>query len=110
MSPRKKLPRLPGPGSVVVVHLREPREKIWGMLLAMDAPGLWIKGVDVNSFEDWCRQEAGGEEVGIAPSTAFLPFLRVEKLVLDEPMGSVPSMSQRLFQITGKCPEGALGE
>ena len=99
---------LPGAGSIVVAHLREPREKIWGILIALENPGIWIRGVDVHSFEDWARQVGKDGEGLIAPSTLFLPFLRVEKLVLDEPMGPVPSMAQRLEQMAGVTAEAAL--
>lgn len=109
MSARAKMRLLPVAGSMVVAHLRDPREKVWGVLLALEAPGLWLRGVDVNSFEDWARQAGKDEEGSVAPSTLFLPFLRVEKLVLDEPMGSVPSMAQRLERLSGITAEVALG-
>jgi hypothetical protein len=92
----------------MVAHLRDPREKIWGILLALETPGLWIRGVDVNSFEDWARQVGKDGDGFIAPSTLFLPFLRVEKLVLDEPLGPVLSMAQRLEQMAGITAETAL--
>lgn len=110
MSARTKVRLLPGAGSVIVAHLCEPREKIWGVLLALETPGVWLRGVDVHSFEDWARQVGKeGEEVSITPSTLFLPFRRLEKLVLDEPMGSVPSMAQRLEQMAGIPVDSALG-
>lgn len=109
MSPPKKAPSVPGPGSIVLVHLREPREKLWGMLLSLEVPGLWIRGLDVNSFEDWARQLGKGEDGGIAPTTVFVPHLRLEKLALDEPMPPVPSMGERFEQMAGMAPGAALG-
>jgi hypothetical protein len=109
MTARRKAPRTPAPGAIVLIHLREPREKIWGMLLSLDTPGLWVRGVDVNTFEDWARQVGGSGEEGIAPSTLFLPFLRVEKVALDEPMPPVPSMAQRFREMAGIAIEEALG-
>ena len=109
MNARAKVRLVPGPGTVVVAHLGEPREKIWGVILALEAPGVWLRGVDVNSFDDWARQVGRDEDGSITPSTLFFPFRRVEKLVLDEPMGSVPSLAQRLEQLAGIPAQAALG-
>ncbi|MCI4397862.1 MAG: hypothetical protein JHC34_03390 [Acidobacteria bacterium] len=91
----------PTPGCAVVAHLREPREKLWGVLLGMDGSGAWLRGIDLGSFEDWARQEASRQETGIGLSTIFVPFLRVEKLVLDEGVGGAPSLSKRFEAIAG---------
>lgn len=91
----------PPPGSAVVAHLRDPREKLWGFLLSVDAAGAWIRGIDLASFEDWARQEAQGGEAGLGLSTFFVPFLRVEKLVVDEGAAGVGSLSERFRDITG---------
>jgi len=90
-----------GPGSCVVLHLRDPREKSWGLLLRMDPTGVWLRGMDLASVEDWARQVAagGGGTMGLA--TFFVPYARLEKIVLDEPLGPVPSLAQRFEQITG---------
>ena len=92
----------PGPGQFIVAHLRDPREKIWGMLLAMDAAGAWIRGIDVRSFGDWARDSRDGSPDTMGPSTVFFPYLRVDKLVLDEPVGGTPSMVQDFERISGK--------
>jgi len=84
-----------------VAHLRDPREKLWGFLLAVDAAGAWLRGIDLASFEDWARQEAQGGEAGLGLSTLFVPFLRVEKLVVDEGGAGVASLSERFEAITG---------
>ena len=88
-------------GCAVIAHLREPREKLWGFLLGMDAAGAWLRGIDLGSFEDWARQEASGEKAGVGLSTIFVPFLRVEKLVLDEGVAGAPSLSKRFEAIAG---------
>lgn len=101
---RTPLPVILGPppaGTVVVAHLREPREKFWGFLLSMDGAGAWVRGIDLSSFEDWARQEAQGSQEGMGLSTLFLPFLRVEKLVVDENSGGLPSLCDRFHGITG---------
>jgi len=91
----------PAPGTPVVAHLRDPREKLWGFLLALDAAGAWLRGIELESFEHWARQEAGTGETGLALSTVFIPYLRVEKFVVDEASGGVGSLSDRFEAIAG---------
>ncbi len=99
--PSRQLFESPKPGCAVIAHLREPREKLWGFLLGMDGSGAWFRGIDLGSFEDWARQEASGKETGMGLSTIFVPFLRVEKLVLDEGTAGAASLSQRFEAIAG---------
>ncbi len=91
----------PPPGCAVVAYLRDPREKLWGFLLALDAAGAWLRAIDLDSFEDWARQEAAGEDATIGLSTLFVPFLRVEKFVVDEDQPGLGSLSRRFEAITG---------
>ncbi len=99
----------PGPGTWVVVYLRDPREKAFGMLLDMEAAGGWFRGIELGSFEDWAREIASGREAAMGLSTFFVPFLRVEKIVADEPVGLVPSLAQLFQAITGRSLEECLG-
>jgi hypothetical protein len=71
-------------GSLVVVHCANPREKHWGLLIRMDGLGVVLRGLDLESVEDWLAQERGGGEPLIAPSTFFLPTHRVIRLDLDD--------------------------
>jgi hypothetical protein len=50
--------------------------------------------VDLNSFDHLIRQvnEPDGERVGLP--TVFFPMTRVERISLDEPSGSIPSMAE----------------
>ena len=70
-------------GDVVVVHCREPREKVWGLLLQLDGVGVCVRGMDLGSVEDWLCQEASGGERLLGPSTFFLPLHRVQRVDLD---------------------------
>ncbi len=90
-----------GPGSCVILHLRDPREKSWGLLIRMDPTGVWVRGIDLASVEDWARQVAAGAGGTMGLATFFVPYARLEKIVLDEPLGPVPSLAQRFEQITG---------
>jgi hypothetical protein len=86
----------------VVVYLRDPREKSWGILLKADAAGLWIRGIELDSFESWAREVARGEAGALGLSTVFVPLGRVEKLVVDERLGPVPSFAERFERVTGR--------
>jgi len=100
----------PGPGVAVVVYLRDPREQCWGILRGLETAGVWLRGVDMNAFEDWARAIAAGRDDGVTASTLFIPHLRIEKMVVDEDYASVPSMSRKLREITGKTAEDILLE
>lgn len=91
-------------GSVVIINLQQPREKVLGLLLKLDGLGAQLRGIDLNSFEDLVRQAAGGDtEDGFGPvlSTIFLPAGRIERILLDEPAGTLPSCGQRFHRSTG---------
>jgi hypothetical protein len=83
--------------SIVVVSLHSPREKVWGQLLALSPAGITLRGIDLNSFDDFVRQvrHPEGERVGLP--MAFFPMQRVERVALDEPSGDIPSMAD-LFE------------
>src|ERR1700733_8261217 len=79
--------------SIVVVTLHTPREKMWGELVALNTAGITIRGIDLNSFDDFVRQvlHPEGDRVGLP--TVFFPMQRIERISLDEPSGSIPSMA-----------------
>lgn len=80
--------------SIVIVSLHDPKEKIWGQLIALTQGGVTVRGIDLNSFDDFIRQvlDPDGGPVGLA--TIFYPMHRVERIALDEPKGDIPSLSQ----------------
>ncbi len=82
------------PNSIVVISLHSPKEKVWGILLEVNTSGVTVRGVDLNSFDHLIRQvnEPDGERVGLP--TVFFPMTRVERISLDEPSGSIPSMAE----------------
>jgi hypothetical protein len=90
------------PHSIVVVSLHSPREKVWGELLAINPAGITMRGVDLNSFDHFVRQvnEPDGERVGLP--TVFFPMTRVERVALDEPSGSIPSMNELFARKVGR--------
>lgn len=52
------------PGQAVLVYLREPQEKLWGILRRLDGAGVVLEGIDLTSFDDWVAQIERGEERG----------------------------------------------
>lgn len=94
------------PGAVVIVTLSNPREKFWGMILALAAEGLSLSGVELASFEDLAVMVKDGEP--FSPAVVFFPMHRIERVELDLPDGNLPSLSQRFLAKTGLEPSAAL--
>ena len=87
--------------SAVIVSLQNPREKIWGVLLAVNSFGITLRGIDINSFQDWVRSVANNTDT-MSLSTMFLPMMRVEKATLDENFGMYKSFSEQFFERVGR--------
>jgi len=90
------------PNSIILLNLQSPKEKLWGELVSMNAAGVTIRGIDLNSFDDFIRQvlDPEGDRVGLP--TLFFPMQRVERIALDEPHGSIPSLAERFEQKVGR--------
>ena len=98
------------PHAIVIVSLHSPKEKIWGELLAINPSGVTLRGIDLNSFDHFIRQmnEPGGERMGFP--TVFFPMHRVERISLDEPAGSIPSMNELFARKLGRSLKEFLAE
>jgi hypothetical protein len=94
-------------GSMVVVTLGNPRDKFWGMILALAAKGLSISGIELASFDDFIVMVKDGES--FSPAVVFFPMHRIERIELDLPDGGLPSLSQRFSARTGLDPAALLG-
>ncbi len=100
-------PRAPfAPGALVIVNLSNPREKFWGMILALAPEGLSLSGAELASFEDLTVMVRDGEP--FTPAVVFFPMHRIERVELDLPDGNLPSLSQRFLAKTGLEPSAAL--
>jgi hypothetical protein len=90
------------PHSIVLVSLHTPNEKICGEQVLLQLAGVTIRGIDLNSFDDFIRQvlEPDGARVGLP--TVFLPMQRIERVAMDEPTGSIPSLSEMFEKRTGR--------
>src|SRR6187401_3320050 len=90
------------PGSLVLVHLSSPPEQFWGVLDDLAPAGVTFRGLNVGSFEDFLAQAARGDELSLGFSTIFVPMFRVERIYLDEQVGSVLSYRQRFEERVGR--------
>jgi len=97
-----------GVGSLVVLHCANPREKHWGLVVEMDALGVVLRGLDLDSVEDWLSQELHGGESMLAPSTFFVPTHRLVRIDLDESGPVVAGYGDRFFREAGRDIRQAL--
>jgi hypothetical protein len=94
------------PGALVIATLANPREKFWGMILSLAPEGLSLSGVELASFEDLTVMVRDGEP--FTPAVVFFPMHRLERVELDLPDGSLPSLSQRFLAKTSLQPSAVL--
>jgi len=95
--------------SIVILSLVSPKEKIWGQLLLLEPKGVTVRGIELDSFDDFQRQIVNQEDNTVGMTTAFYPMHRVERIATDEPSGSIPSLSERFFQKVGLTIQEYLG-
>jgi hypothetical protein len=79
--------------SIVIANLTAPRQRFLGKLLDITPAGITIRGIDLDAFDDWMNHSASREESGVQATTTFFPLHRVEKMILDERLGAIPSLS-----------------
>ncbi len=94
--------------SLVIVHCCNPREKMWGAVVRLDGAGVVVRGLDLESVEDWLRQEKSGGESMIQPTTVFVPMHRILRLDLDESSPVVSSYGDRFADACGRDACSAL--
>lgn len=89
------------PHAFVILNLVNPKEKFWGMLESLSPVGVTLRGINLDSFDDWIRQLQKKDEQTLDLVTMFVPLFRVERIFLDEPVGLVKSYCQRLEERIG---------
>ena len=87
-------------GESVVVILQNPREKIVGILHEINASGIFVRGIDLNYFDEWMRAIVNSEPY-LPMQDYFFPMWRVERLSRDESSFEVPSMAEQFRHRTG---------
>ena len=88
--------------SIVVISLHTPKERMWGELLGMNPAGITVRGVDLNSFDEFIHQVLHPEGDHLGLPTLFFPMNRVERIALDERRGGVPSLAEVFEQKVGR--------
>src|SRR5213592_2179574 len=89
------------PSALIILNLVNPKEKFFGVLTALSPAGVTMRGINLDSFEDWIHQIARNEEPDLDLITMFVPLFRVERIFLDEPSGAIKSFAQRFEDVVG---------
>lgn len=88
-------------GAAVVIVLHTPREKFWGIVDEINSAGVFCRGLDLNSFDDWLAAVAHAEPF-IGVGDVFFPMWRIERVARDEATGEIPSLYEQVEKRTGK--------
>ena len=88
------------PGAPVIVNLQNPREKVWGVLRELNAAGVFVRGIDLNTFDDWVQMIVRGER-NMGLTHVFLPMWRVERVSLDESVDEIQSLAAQFYARVG---------
>ena len=91
-------------GQLVVAVLHSPRERLWGVLLGLEGPGLALRGIDVAPWEEVLSLVRQGLADQVSLTTRFVPMHRIESLYLDERSSGVPSLAEVFESRTGIAP------
>jgi len=86
-----------------------PFEKVWGLLLSLQAAGVVLRCIDLAAFDDWMRQEARRDEPYLGLTALFYPMGRVERMEKDETLGPISSYSARFAREVGRSVRAVLG-
>lgn len=95
-------------GELVVISCAAPREKFFGVLLALTPAGATLRGVPLEAFEDWLRQVATSGTPMIGPVTLFLPAHRLDRIEVDESAGAVEGYADRFRRVAHSEPRDEL--
>lgn len=87
-------------GTPILIVLHSPREKYWGLLDEINGAGVFLRGLDLNSFDEWIRSVIHKEPF-IGVGSMFFPMWRVERVARDESVDGVMSLCAQAEQRTG---------
>ncbi len=93
---------------MVLVTLNNPREKFLGVLLALDQAGVTLRGIDLQSLDDFAQLMKSGESAG--PGVVFFPMHRIERVELDTRNGEIPSLAEQFAAKSGRPANRFFGE
>ena len=92
-------------GDAVVVYLKEPRERIWGVLRSLDDAGVMVEGFELDSFDSWLGCVIEGSSWRSQIAVLFFPMARVQRVSLDRGDETAPSMAERFETRVGQSIE-----
>jgi hypothetical protein len=75
----------------------------------LESKGVTVRGIELNSFDDFVHQIIDQEENTVGMATVFYPMHRVERIAMDEPSGSIPSLAERFRSKVGLTIQEYLG-
>jgi hypothetical protein len=87
-------------GESVIIILHSPREKLVGILQEINASGVFLRGVDLNYFDEWTQAIKAGETY-LPMQDQFFPMWRVERISKDEGSAELPSHAEIFKKKTG---------
>jgi hypothetical protein len=94
-------------GATIILVLHDPREKCWGILDEISPAGVFLRGLDLNAFDDWLSAIVH-QEPFVGFGDLFFPMWRVERISKDEASGGVPSLREQVERRTGHTVEDLL--
>jgi hypothetical protein len=87
-------------GDPIVVVLHTPKEKYWGVLDEISAAGVFLRGLDLNAFDDWVAAVLHKEPF-IGLTDLFFPRWRIERVSRYEAAGGIASLYEQVERRTG---------
>ena len=90
-------------GQIVLITLQNPREKFWGALLSLTPAGVSLRGVDLQSLDDFMKLVKSREPA--TASVVFFPMHRIQRIELDGRSGELPSLAEQFAATTGIAVE-----
>lgn len=87
-------------GESVIIIMQNPREKTFGVLHEVNSAGVFVRGIDLEYFEEWTTAIKNGEQF-LPMQDAFYPMWRLERLSRDESSYGMLSMAEQFEQKTG---------
>lgn len=88
-------------GDTVMITLRDPREKLIGILDEINEAGVTLRAIDLSYFDDWVASIVA-DEPHLPMNDYFFPMWRVERITRDESSGEITSMTEQFEKRTGK--------
>ena len=84
----------------ILLILHSPKEKYWGVLDEISVAGVFLRGLDLNAFDDWIAAVLHKEPF-IGLTSLFFPMWRIERISRDEAAGGVTSLYEQVERRTG---------